>query len=125
MFKKVVYGIMAVIAVVIYSMQRMDLPLPAFVNNYVNDLLCMPLILGVLTFIIRRLKKDKYFTFPLLFVLFIASYYSVYFEYYLPKENARYTADWIDVALYFIGAIAYFLLEDKKSNSRSMQENRQ
>lgn len=116
MFKKVVYGIMVVIAGAIYVRQRLQLPLPELVNNYVNDLLCMPLLLGALTFLLRRLKGDKDFRFSLLFVLFMASYYSVYFEYYLPKVNPRYTADWIDVVLYFTGAIAYFLLEGKKSN---------
>lgn len=105
---------MALLALTIYARQRLQLPLPELINNYMNDLLCMPLLLGALTFIIRHLKKDKTFTFPFLFVLFLASYYAVYFEYYLPKVNARYTADWIDVALYFIGGIAYFFLEEKK-----------
>lgn len=105
---------MAAIALTIYSMQRLNVPLPKLINNYLNDLLCMPLLIGALTFIIRRLKKDTTFTFPISFVLFIAAYYSVYFEYYLPKNNPRYTADWIDVILYFSGGISYFLLEDKK-----------
>ena len=103
---------MALIAVSIYSIQRLNVPLPRIVNNYVNDLLCLPLVLGTLTFIIRYFKKDKYFTFPLPFVLYLGTYYSVYFEYYLPKVNPRYTADWIDVVLYFSSSIAFFIIQN-------------
>ncbi len=105
---------MALIALSIYSMQRLNLPLPKFVNNHANDLLCLPLVLGALTFLIRGLNKDKYFKFPLPFVLLLATYYSVYFEYYLPKVNSRYTADWIDVMLYFGSAITFFLIQKNK-----------
>jgi hypothetical protein len=44
-------------AMTIYVMQRLSLPLPAVVNNYVNDLLCLPLLLGAMTFVIRRFKR--------------------------------------------------------------------
>lgn len=105
---------MALTALSVYSMQRLNVPLPKFVNNYVNDLLCMPLVLGLLTFLIRYFKKDKYFSFPLAFVLLLATYYSIYFEYYLPKINPRYTADWIDVLLYFFSSIAFFIIQNNK-----------
>ena len=98
----------------IYSMQRLNVPLPTFVNNYVNDFLCLPLVLGALTFIIRYFKNDEDFKFPLLFVLLLASYYSVYFEYYLPKLNPRYTADWIDVVLYFASSVVFFLIQNSE-----------
>ena len=97
-------------------MQRLHYALPPVINNYVNDLLCLPLLLFTMEFIIKRLKKDKCFKFPIGFVIFLASYYSIYFEYYLPKINIRYTADWIDVVLYFIGGVAYYIFE-KPDNS--------
>lgn len=91
-------------------MQRLKIPLPALVNNYTNDLLYLPLVLGAIEFIIRRLKKDASFTLPLGFVIFLSCSYSFYFEYYLPKINLRYTGDWIDVILYFVGGIAFFFV---------------
>ena len=103
---------MALIALSVYTLQKLNVPLPKFVNNYVNDLLCLPLVLGALTLLIRYFKKDKYFIFPLSLVLFLATYYSVYFEYYMPKVNPRYTADWIDVALYFSSSISFFLIQN-------------
>lgn len=95
-------------------MQKLNIQLPKLINNYANDLLCLPLVLGALTFMIRHFKKDDYFTFPLAFVLILATYYSVYFEYYLPKVNPRYTSDWIDVVLYFASAVAFFLFQSQK-----------
>ena len=112
MVKRIIYIIMALTALSVYSMQKLNVSLPKFVNNYVNDLLCMPLVLGLLTFLIRYFKKDKYFSFLLAFVLLLATYYSIYFEYYLPKINPRYTADWIDVLLYFFSSIAFFIFQN-------------
>jgi len=105
---------MLTVALSIYTMQRLNYPLPTLINNYVNDLLCLPLLLATMEFIIKRLKKDKYFKFPIGFVIFLASYYSIYFEYYLPTVNARYTADWIDVILYFVGGLTFYFSEKHK-----------
>lgn len=102
---------MVVIAAAIYSLQQFNCPLPAIINNYTNDLLCIPLVLGALTFSIRYLKKDPEFSVSIGFVLFIALYYAVYFEYYLPKDNPRYTADWIDVLLYFSSGLLFYYFE--------------
>lgn len=115
MFRRVVYVVMLFTALTIYLMQRLSMPLPSLINNYVNDLLCLPLLLGAMTFVIRRLKKDSSFQFSIGFVIFLACYYSLYFEYYLPRVNPRYTADWIDVVLYFSGGILFYFIEKKKS----------
>jgi hypothetical protein len=108
-------------AVLIYTMQQLSFPLPAVINNYVNDLLCLPLLLGAMEFIIKWLKKDKFFKFPISFVILLASYYSIYFEYYLPKVNPRYTADWIDVILYFLGGLIFYFF-GKKNNGRVLKD---
>ena len=110
MFSKVLYFTLFILVLTIYVMQRLKIPLPALVNNYTNDLLYLPLVLGAIEFIIRRLKKDASFTLPLGFVIFLSCSYSFYFEYYLPKINLRYTGDWIDVILYFVGGIAFFFV---------------
>ena len=111
MVKRLIYFPVFIVALTIYLCQHLGLPLHWLVNNYVNDFLCLPLVLGTLSFFIRYLKKDKNFQFPLVFVLILASYYSFFFEYYLPKVSQRYTADWIDVVLYFAGAMLFFLVE--------------
>ena len=105
---KIIYILMSFVAITIFTMQKIESYLPEILNNYANDLLCLPLVLGFILFMIKRLKKDKNFELPLIFVLILAVYYSVYFEYYLPKINPRYTSDWIDVLLYFVGAIGFY-----------------
>lgn len=119
---------MLVIAASIYASQKLAIPLPLLVNNYLNDLLCIPLVLGALIFIIRKIKHDPKFKLPLGFIFILSSYYAIYFEYYLPKINSRYTSDWIDVVLYFLGGILFYLFQrvrDKKvAEMKSYQINR-
>jgi hypothetical protein len=107
-FNKLLYFVLLLIAVTIYFMQRLQLPLPALINNYVNDLLCLPLVLGAITYVIRSLKKDASFELPIGFIVVLAGFYSFYFECYLPQFNSRYTADFIDVILYFTAGFAFF-----------------
>lgn len=110
------------IALSIYLMQRLKVPLPKLINNYANDLLCLPLALGVITYIIRWLKKDVFFELSFVFVILLSGFYSFYFEYYLPQFDSRYTGDWIDVILYFSGAFAYFFCG--KMENRRFSEQR-
>lgn len=128
MLSKILYFIILVIAASIYASQKLAIPLPLLVNNYLNDLLCIPLVLGALIFIIRKIKHDPKFKLPLGFIFILSSYYAVFFEYYLPKINSRYTSDWIDVVLYFLGGILFYLFQrvrDKKvAEMKSYQINR-
>ena len=117
MFRKMLYFTMVFIALTIYTMQRLNLSLPTIVTNYANDLLYFPLVIGAIEFIIRQLKKDSSFGLPLGFVIFLAISYSIYFEYYLPEVDARYTSDCIDVILYFVGGIAYFFIGNKRKHT--------
>ncbi len=116
MRSKIIYSILLVIACSIFILQKAQRPLPQWVNNYWNDLLCIPLVLGALTYSIRWLKKDDKFQFSLGFVIVLSSYYAVYFEYYLPKNNSRYTSDWIDVLLYFVGGLLFYLFQKTSNN---------
>ena len=111
MIHRIIYWVMVTIALVVYSLQKLTIPLPKILNNYANDLLCLPLVLGFITFGIRKLKNDEFFKLPLFIILIMALYYSVYFEYYLPTINPRYTSDWIDVGLYFAGALGFYTYE--------------
>lgn len=107
---KLIYGVLLIVAMTVYFMKQNKHELPVIINNYLNDLLCLPIVLGIITYTIRYLKKDPQFKLPLFFVICLATYYAVYFEYYQPKVNVRYTSDWIDVILYYIGGISYFFV---------------
>ena len=84
-------------------------PLPAALNAYLSDVLCLPLILSATRWLLRRLRLV-----PPRFVLpdaWIASAWlltSVVFELVLPRlRPATATADWLDVVAYAAGALAY------------------
>ena len=114
MFRKVLYLTVLIAALTIYVLQLLKIPLPALFNHYINDLLYVPLVLGAIEYTIRRLKNDGYFKLPLGLIIFLSCSYSFYFEYYLPKINSRYTSDWIDVLLYFVGGLAFFSIGNTK-----------
>lgn len=106
-----IYLTLLFIGIGIFCLQKLQIALPEVINNYVNDLFCLPIVLGIISFVIKRWKNDQNFKFPLVFVLILALYYSIFFEYYLPKSNQRYTSDWIDVGLYFSGALLFYWFE--------------
>lgn len=92
----------------IYVLQKWDVVLPVFVQNYVNDLLVMPLVLWIVLAVLVELKGEKArLSWTMALSLFL--YYSVFFEYYLPKVNPRYTSDLYDVLCYFIGTVVFML----------------
>lgn len=107
---KIIYVTMLLVAGTTYYMQSEKLFLPWYINNYLNDLLCIPLVLGVLSAGLRCFK-DSTFKFPLSFIITLVLYYAVYFEYYLPQINPRYTGDCIDVLLYGLGGTVFYSYE--------------
>lgn len=100
-------------ALIVFSLQKMSITLPEWINNYLNDFLCMPIVLFIGQFAIRKLKGDKILRLPCPLILTLTLFYSFYFEYYLPRINLRYTADFLDVVLYFSGAVFFYLVENK------------
>ncbi|MHA7057242.1 hypothetical protein ACWGOQ_0008495 [Aquimarina sp. M1] len=98
-------------AVSVYGVQQTDIRLPVIVQSYVNDFLCMPIILNMCQMMIRKLKSDPDILLSLPLLLFVTTGYAFYFEWYLPQHLDRYTSDWIDVLLYFWGMIFFYWIE--------------
>lgn len=88
--------------------------MPRWVRFYVNDLLCMPVVLSICLKMVHFIKQDNSIRLPLLLILLLTSLYSVYFEYYLPLVEPRYTADWLDVVMYFSGALLFYWLQFRR-----------
>ncbi|WP_378174888.1 hypothetical protein [Aquimarina sp. SS2-1] len=101
------FPIISLVAITIYTLQQLEIHLPAIIENYVNDFLCMPIILHICQFTVRKLKSDPCITLPFPLIMIVTLGYALYFEWYLPKHTIRYTADWMDVFLYFLGAIFF------------------
>ena len=85
--------------------------LPHFFSSYLNDLLCLPIILSICLFTIRFFSKNKQVKISLFTAFSLAGLYSIYFEIYLPEVTSRYTADPVDALLYFTGAFIFWLVQ--------------
>ncbi len=111
--KNHIFLILCFFAFLIYLANKFSLPLPNWVYFYVNDLLCMPIVLGLSLAILRFIKKTDSIYVPLGIILLMTAYYAFYFEWLMPQLHTRYTGDLIDVFLYFFGAILFFFFQKK------------
>ncbi|MCX7551514.1 hypothetical protein [Xanthomarina sp. F2636L] len=101
------------IALFIYGANRLALPLPNWIYFYVNDFLCMPIVLSISLAVLRFFKKTDNIYVPLSIILIMTTYYAFYFEWLMPQLNMRYTGDVIDVFLYFMGAVLFYLFQKR------------
>ncbi len=76
----------------------------------------MPIVLGLSTQIIQWIHpiKDLYFLNKNAIIITVV-FYSILFEGILPLLTPSiYTADWIDIVMYSVGAIIFYNLVSKK-----------
>jgi hypothetical protein len=100
-------------AATVYLFQIAAVPIPPLVNNYLNDLLCLPIVLTICLTVIRIIKVEKSFTLSNFEILSMFILYSILFEIIFPRNYPRYTADIWDVILYGIGAICFRIFWNK------------
>ncbi|WP_192821771.1 hypothetical protein [Rufibacter sp. LB8] len=89
-----------------------ELPRPEWVINYLDDLLCLPLVLSITLFVMRFFFGPKV-RFSGYHVLFTVLYFALAFEWFFPKFMPRYTGDWVDVALYALGGWIFYRFLNK------------
>lgn len=78
-------------------------PLPPSLASYLDDLLCLPLVLGA-TLMAHRLRSgDRNLILPASHGLFAVALFSLCFEVILPRLAPRYTSDPWDVVMYAAG----------------------
>ncbi|MEB3346368.1 hypothetical protein U6A24_12900 [Aquimarina gracilis] len=109
------FPVFTVIATVIYGMQQLGFTLTAILQNYTNDFLCMPIVFYVCQYVVRFIKSDDHVQLPISLLFVVTLLYSWYFEWYLPLCHNRYTADPIDVVLYFAGMLFFYGIEYRRS----------
>lgn len=80
---------------------------------YLTDLLFVPTMCLFALILIRRLKNDAAIQIPIYSVVIQVIAVSVYFEWYLPSQNAQYTGDPLDVFMYVLGGIVFLFLQRK------------
>ncbi|MBE7628873.1 hypothetical protein [Tenacibaculum piscium] len=107
----------AILGSSIYIAQKKAVKLPEIINFYVNDFLIIPIVLTISLYVLRWSKNDKKYQLPLWIILYCSGLYAVIFEYFLPKTHPRYTADSVDVFLYFLSGFLFFMLQKIDENN--------
>lgn len=93
---------------IIRLFRYIHLPVP-LLNGYLTDFIAVPVIAHIaLTFTRRYIVRNEHYAYPLYYLLFIAFYLSVVFEWVMPQFSLVYTGDARDVAAYFGGALFYY-----------------
>lgn len=83
----------------------------AFLKNHFTDLIFIPAVLGIAYIAIKLIKRKQLIRVPVGIILFQVGLTAVLFEWYLPKyadNHHLYTADWIDVLMYFLGGVIFW-----------------
>ena len=111
--KHPVFYITVIIGILIYLAGKLQLPIPNWTVFYVNDFLCMPIVLSLCLAAVRLIIRNENRFVPLPIVLALTTYFALFFEWFMPQINERYSADVIDVILYFLGAILFFIFQKK------------
>lgn len=115
------FPVFCTLAAAVYVTQHYSAVVPVLVNNYLNDLLCMPIVLKISQTAVRYIKSDRKLKIPLKISLTLTLLYAVYFEFVLPQFQSRYTADPIDVVLYFLGLLFFVWIEGKEIDGRTIK----
>ncbi|MBK0403646.1 hypothetical protein I5M27_11665 [Adhaeribacter sp. BT258] len=89
----------------------------AFLNNYLNDLLCLPLVLGTAVFLQRNLVlRQPDYALTGWQIGWVVIYFSVMFEAVIPLLVSRYTADFFDVICYAAGGWLFWVFGNAKGS---------
>lgn len=90
-------------------LDQIGVEFPVFIRFYFMDLLCMPVICGIILFLLRFFRKDFYLTKSHLVSLTMM--YAIYFEIIMPPISERYTADIWDVVMYALGSFLFYQVQ--------------
>ena len=99
------------IGTTIYLCEKMDVVLPDLFRFYVNDFLIIPIVLTIVLWVVRKSQNNVILQISFWKVVYICGFYSILFEFYLPKIHPRYTSDFVDVFLYFISGLLFYILQ--------------
>jgi hypothetical protein len=110
-FKNPFFYIPVLIFVVNQVLERYFKLFIPFAHSYLDDLLAIPVILGITLQIYRKIHPEKdTFSLTKIQILVAIIYVSVVFEWFLPRFSSTYTSDILDVICYFVGGFYFYFL---------------
>ena len=98
---------------IVFTGRNLGMTIPYF-NNYVTDLLAVPVIANLgLAFQRGFVEKSGSWCFKPGHLIFITAYTSLVFEFILPKYSDNYTADLMDVVMYITGGLFFWKIMNR------------
>ncbi len=94
--------------------------LPPMAASYADDLLCLPLVLGLILWAHRKLlDRGSAYTLPRFHGLLTLFLFASYFEALLPHLNSSAIADPWDLLMYGLGYLVFEMVMNKPSGDVS------
>ncbi|PVW11816.1 hypothetical protein [Marixanthomonas spongiae] len=121
---KILHGYVLLSVVLFLGVQSLKLfsvTSPDWVLHYLNDFLTIPIVATLCLHSVWFVKKDRSIRLNVFTTLSLVVLYSVLFEYYLPLQSHRYTADIWDVACYFLGGTVFYFLQEPMRLSKTAE----
>lgn len=109
-FHPIFFGSLA-IYILIRLLRKNNYDIPEWINGYLTDLICIPIVLMICLAMVRSIKRDSLIEIKPWLIALICIEYALIFEWFLPQKSSIYTADWIDVVMYFSGGIIFFFVQ--------------
>lgn len=75
--------------------------------SYLDDLLCLPIVLTLVLTVERMYFKNNRFVFSWHYTGAAVVLFAVFFELLLPSFSHRHTSDVLDIAFYMAGAVLF------------------
>lgn len=98
---------------IIHACRYLQHPVP-LLNGYLTDFLAVPVMAHLsVTFIRAFIVRNNHYRYPLSYLLFIALYTAVAFEWVMPRFSTAYTGDVWDVVAYFAGSLFYYFVHSR------------
>lgn len=91
-----------------WILQRNGIHIP-LVHAYMDDLICIPVILFPFLFLYKMLVKNAIL--PLSYIISACVIICVVFELVLPSMHAHHTSDYVDMVLYAMGALLFYFMQ--------------
>ncbi|WP_088323467.1 hypothetical protein [Polaribacter tangerinus] len=102
---------------IIYFSALFKLNLPNFLRFYLNDFLIIPVVLYSSLQVLKWSKNNKSYKISTFIIIYICTLYSILFEFVFPEFLERYTKDYLDILLYYLGGAVFYKLQQIEGNS--------
>ncbi|TDU39761.1 hypothetical protein BXY82_1791 [Gelidibacter sediminis] len=107
-------GCSIVVFIAVQTLKHFGVASPKWVFSHLNDFIVLPLVATLGLHAVWFLKRDTTIRLSIVTILSLVLLFSIVFEYYLPQQSHRYTADILDVVAYSLGGVVFYLLQKFK-----------